>query len=71
MAVLKPWKVIKDPSGDFKPGATFGSEEIVSTAKFHNWPNGIEFQNVRTQSIVIFRNSKLFSKKNRLTICEM
>jgi hypothetical protein len=71
MAVLKPWKVIKDPSGDFKPGVTFGIEELVVTAKFHNWPEGIEFQNVRTQSIVIYRWGKLLSKKNRLTICQM
>lgn len=57
----RPWKVIKDPSGDFF-GRKFRSFDLFG-ARENYWPEGITFENLRTGELTTWQMGRFISRK--------
>ena len=41
--------VVRDPSGEFAPGATFGGADFVATLRAGYWPDGLVVERARVK----------------------
>ena len=61
----RPWKVTKDPSGDFL-GRNFRSFDLFG-ARENYWPEGITFENLRTGESKVWQMGQFVSHKEAPT----
>ncbi len=56
----RPWRVTKDPSGDFL-GRNFRSFDLFG-ARENYWPEGITFENLRTGERKVWQKGQFISR---------